>query len=99
MEDLPFNSHGNLPARSDPKAVWAEQNLREMPVEVNKADRGELLRVPGIGPKGADAILKARHSGNLNSLEDLHGIGVNAARAKLYILLNGKRPPRQLALW
>jgi predicted DNA-binding helix-hairpin-helix protein len=99
MEDLPFNSHGNLPARSDPKAVWAEQNLREMPVEVNKADRGELLRVPGIGPKGADAILKARHLGNLNSLEDLHGIGVNAARAKLYILLNGKRPPRQLALW
>jgi predicted DNA-binding helix-hairpin-helix protein len=99
VEELPFDADGNLPLRADPKAIWAEQNLREKPVEVNRANRAELLRIPGIGPKGADAILRARRLGRLKCLEDLHKIGVHPARATAYILLDGKRPAHQLALW
>lgn len=99
VEELPFDSGGNLPARSDPKAAWADQNLSEIPVEVNRAERRELLRIPGIGPKSADAILRARRLGTLSNLEDLRRLGVNPAKVKPYILLDGKRPVRQLSLW
>jgi predicted DNA-binding helix-hairpin-helix protein len=99
VEELPFDPGGNLPANLDPKAAWAEQNLSEVPVEVNKANRTELLRIPGIGPKSADAILRARRHGKLNSLDDLRRIGVNPVKAKSYILLDGKRPARQLVFW
>ena len=42
-----------------------ERNLGEQPVEVNLAEKKELMRVPGIGPKMAQAILEARpdHAG------------------------------------
>jgi len=68
-------------------------------VEVNRADRRELLRVPGIGPKGADAILLARRRGKLRELRDLQTLGVLAARAAPFILLDGKMPTQQLRLF
>jgi predicted DNA-binding helix-hairpin-helix protein len=99
VEELPFDASGNLPARADPKLAWAELNLKETPVEINRGDRAELLRIPGIGPKGAEAILKARRKGRLESLEDLRRIGINPSRAKSFILFDGKPPAQQLAFW
>jgi predicted DNA-binding helix-hairpin-helix protein len=99
LEDLPFTQDGRLPLEIDPKIAWAQVNLREAPVEVNKAERQQLLRVPGIGPKGVDAILAARRTGALHTLRDLQKIGVIASRAAPFILLDGRRPPWQLSLW
>lgn len=100
LEELPFTANGNLPLHIDPKRAWAEAHLREAPLEVNTASRQELLRVPGIGAKGADRILAARRRGRLHSLEDLRGVGVaNVTRAAPYLLLDGKRPVEQLRLF
>jgi predicted DNA-binding helix-hairpin-helix protein len=99
VEELPFDMNGNLPAKIDPKAAWAEQNLKESPLEVNRANRGELLRVPGIGPKTADAIIRHRRLGKLKSDEDLRRLGLNPVKVNQYILLDGKQPARQLSLW
>jgi len=99
LEDLPFLQTGYLPLDIDPKVAWAKQNLVEKPIEVNRADRRELLRVPGIGPKGVDAIIVARRKGNLRELKDLKALGVLVARAAPFVLLNGKRPAWQLSLW
>ncbi|GAB4574490.1 MAG: putative DNA modification/repair radical SAM protein [Anaerolineae bacterium] len=99
VEDLPFSGEGNLDLHVDPKRAWADQHLRHDPVEIMRADRETLLRVPGIGPKGADRILAARRRGRIRDLAALHRIGVQANRAAPYILLNGQRPPRQLALF
>ena len=44
----------------DPKANWAIQNLERFPVDVQSANLDTLLRVPGIGPKSARNILRAR---------------------------------------
>jgi predicted DNA-binding helix-hairpin-helix protein len=99
VEELPFEPGGNLSASSDPKTAWAERNLKDFPIEINRADRSELMRIPGIGPKGADAILHARRSSKLNSLEGLRQIGINPVKVTAYILLDGKRPTRQLPLW
>jgi predicted DNA-binding helix-hairpin-helix protein len=99
LEDMPFTSDGNLPLQSDPKLAWAGTNLRETPVEVNRADKAELLRVPGIGPVGADAILKARRHAKLRDLSSLRKLGVIAERAAPYVLLDGHRPDLQPSLF
>jgi predicted DNA-binding helix-hairpin-helix protein len=98
LEDLPFGADGNLPLALDPKLAWAEQNLLHSPVEVNKADHHQLLRVPGIGPKSARNILQERRKGTLRTLPDLRKIGVRTKTMEPYVLLDGQRPHRQLRL-
>jgi len=99
VEELPFDADGNLPLDVEPKLAWARDHLAQAPVEVNRAGREMLLRVPGIGPKGVQRLLAARRRGRLCDLGDLRGLGIAADRAAPFILLNGRRPPRQLTLW
>src|SRR6266849_10862099 len=92
VEDLPFMSDGNLELELDPKRAWAERHLRQSPIEIMTANRQRLLRIPGIGPVGADDILKARRQGRLTSMSDLQKLGIRAPeQASPYILLNGHR--------
>ncbi len=98
-DELPFAADGNLPLTLDPKLMWAQAHLAAAPVEVNRATRTDLLRVPGIGPGSAQAILQARSRGRLRHLSDLKILGAVAKRAAPFILLNGRRPPRQLSLF
>ncbi len=77
MEDLPFDSSGHLPLDKDPKYVWATQNLLEHPVEINRADKHMLLRIPGIGLKNADSILRERSKNKLSRPEELLMFGIN----------------------
>lgn len=99
LEELPFDGSGNLPQNTDPKLAWAQANLNERPVEINRADRHELLRVPGIGPKGANAIITARRRNRLQALAELRSLGINPKRAAPFILLNGIRPAFQPSFW
>jgi predicted DNA-binding helix-hairpin-helix protein len=99
LEDLPFNTEGNLPLLTDPKLAWAEANLSHRPLEINHADKAELLRVPGIGLKGAEAILRARRQGKLRDLSGLKKLGIVAERAAPYVLLDGQSAPKQMALF
>jgi predicted DNA-binding helix-hairpin-helix protein len=98
MEELPFDEHGSLPLHTDPKLAWARLNLAETPVEVNRASREQLLRVPGIGPRSAAIILSARRQQRILSIEDLRKLGIQTTRAAPYLLLNGYRPPYQPSL-
>ena len=98
-EDLPFGCSGNLPLDIDPKLAWARQNLMEAPIEINTASHQELLRIPGIGPKGAARIIGARHHAKLRHLSSLSKLGIATRRSAPFILLDGRRSPRQLRLW
>jgi predicted DNA-binding helix-hairpin-helix protein len=98
-DELPFDSNGGLPTDADPKLAWARQHLSGRPIELNRASRNELLRVPGIGPRSADAILRARRQARLRYLSDLRALGAIADRAAPFILLDGRRPPHQLGFW
>jgi predicted DNA-binding helix-hairpin-helix protein len=99
LEELPFISSGNLPLGSDPKLAWAQVNLTHTPLELNRAEYAQLLRVPGIGPKGAEAILQARRAGKLRDLSVLKKLGILAARAAPFVLLDGKQPATQPSLF
>ena len=61
---------GNLDLAIDPKLAWALANRARFPVDVNRADREWLLRVPGFGVKSVDAIINARRVKTLR-LEDV----------------------------
>lgn len=99
LEDLPFTADENLPLHTDPKLAWAEMNLVHAPVEINRAGKRELMRIPGIGIKGAESILKARRTARLRELSSLKKLGILAERAAPYVLLDGRRPASQLAMF
>ncbi len=99
LEDLPFTTESNLPIHTDPKQAWAQMNLLHSPIEINQADRHQLLRIPGIGLKGADAILNARRLNRLRDLSTLKKLGIIAERAAPYVLLDGRKSAYQLGLF
>lgn len=73
----------------DPKANWAINHLDRFPVEVNTAPYEELLRVPGIGVRGAKAIVGARRATALGEAE-LRKLGVAYKRARFFITCRGR---------
>lgn len=99
FEDFVFDEEGNLPAEADPKMMWCLKHPELFPMEINRASKEELLRVPGIGPRSAERIIRQRRSGTFRTLEELGRVGAVANRAAPFILLDGKRPPFQLSLW
>ena len=72
--ELTTNDAPNLDLAIDPKLAWALHNRHLFPVDLNKAPRQLLLRVPGIGTKSVDRILKVRrwHKIRLEDLPRLH---------------------------
>ena len=75
----------------DPKANWAVQNYQRFPVDVQTASYDQLLRVPGIGPKSAQNIVKARKYYRLH-LTDLKKLGIVIKRAQYFIACNHETP-------
>lgn len=73
----------------DPKCDWALRHLEYFPVEINQASYQTLLRVPGIGYKSAERIVKARKRNSL-TFEDLKKMGVVLKRALYFITCSGK---------
>lgn len=73
----------------DPKANWAINHLDRFPIEVSTASYEELLRVPGIGVRGAKAIVGARRATALGEAE-LRKLGVAYKRARFFITCRGR---------
>ncbi|WP_455617174.1 putative DNA modification/repair radical SAM protein [Eisenbergiella sp.] len=87
-DELLDEKRPNFNVLLDPKEDWALRHLEFFPVEINRADYQILLRVPGIGVKSAQRIVKARRNGSLR-FEDLKRIGVVLKRALYFITCNG----------
>jgi predicted DNA-binding helix-hairpin-helix protein len=100
VEDLPFLQDGNMTLDTDPKRAWAEQHLRAAPIEIMTASREQLLRLPAIGPRAANAIIQARRRGHLTELAHLRKLGIRAPeRAAPYMLLDGQQIAEQMRLF
>ena len=87
-DELLDEKRPNFNVLLDPKEDWALRHLEFFPVEINRADYQVLLRVPGIGVKSAQRIVKARRNGSLR-FEDLKRIGVVLKRALYFITCSG----------
>lgn len=88
-DELLSESHPNFNSYIDPKCDWALQHLGEFPVEINKAAKAQLLRIPGVGPRSVERILRARRS-TLLDFKDIARMGVVMKRARYFITCNGR---------
>lgn len=95
LEELPFQKSGNLSLQKDPKLSWSESHLVGRPVEINKAEYHELIKIPGVGPISARKICKERRYGKIRDISILRKMGVPVTRAAQFILLDGRQPAHQ----
>lgn len=85
-----FDEDPNLDLTLDPKISWALRHPEIFPVDIQRAKRETLLRIPGVGPVSVRRILKARKHSLLRE-EDLKRCGVVLKRARYFILIAGKK--------
>jgi putative DNA modification/repair radical SAM protein len=112
--ELTTDEEPNLSGDFDPKLGWALRHREFFPVDVNRATREQLLRVPGLGYRNVMRIISVRRYHRL-CLDDLRKLRVPLRRAKPFVItddhhpsvtvldsqsLTGKTaPPQQLALF
>ena len=112
-EILEASSNGMLDLAIDPKLAWALANRGRFPVDVNRASRETLLRVPGLGTRAVQRIIETRRHHRMR-LEDIGRVCGSIAKVRPFILADGWSPggtldasrlreklaprPRQLAL-
>lgn len=82
---------GNLDLDIDPKLAWALQNRALFPVDVNRAGRDMLLRVPGFGTRTVARILQTRRHRSLR-YDDLQRMGAALKKARAFIVAQDWRP-------
>ena len=104
LDELTFGRDGDLDLDRDPKSAWARAHPSFFPLEVTRASYEALVRVPGLGPTTARALVAARRTTVLRGREDLRAAGVAIARAAYYLTLRGRRlsnaaPAEQLRLF
>ncbi|MBD8619124.1 putative DNA modification/repair radical SAM protein [Sphingomonas sp. CFBP 13728] len=82
---------GMLPLDIDPKLAWALKFRGSFPVDVNRAPREMLLRVPGLGVKAVNGILTSRRWRRLH-LADIARLTVSVAKLRPFIIAEDWRP-------
>ena len=82
---------GMLPLDIDPKLAWALKFREGFPVDVNRAPKEQLLRVPGLGTKAVARILKSRRWRSM-TLDDVARLTVSIAKVRPFITTADWRP-------
>jgi putative DNA modification/repair radical SAM protein len=85
------DASGMLPLDIDPKLAWALKFREHFPVDVNRAPRETLLRVPGLGVKAVDRIIRSRRWRRL-ALDDIARLTVSVAKVRPFLIAEGWRP-------
>ncbi len=96
MEELTMKTNGGmLELEFDPKLAWALQNRHLFPVDINKADKEMLLRVPGLGVRNVKRILVARRFKRLD-FSDLKTFHVSLEKIKPFVIAERWTPKHLL---
>ena len=82
---------GMLSLDLDPKLAWALAHRALFPVDLNRAPKEMMLRVPGLGARSVSRLLAARRVRRL-SMADLRRLGAPAAKVLPFVELQGHRP-------
>jgi putative DNA modification/repair radical SAM protein len=85
------SSEGMLDLAIDPKLGWALRHREQFPVDVNRADREMLLRVPGLGVKSVNHILASRRHRSL-TLDDVGRLAASLRKVRPFIVTSDHRP-------
>ena len=90
-EVVAATENGMLPLDIDPKLAWALKFRDTFPVDVNRAPREQLLRIPGLGTKAVSRILKSRRWRAM-TLDDVARLTVSIAKVRPFITTADWRP-------
>ena len=82
---------GMLDLEMDPKLAWALANRDRFPVDVNRADRETLLRLPGLGARTVDRLLDLRRYKRV-TLEDLRRLAESVKRVRAFVMTDDWSP-------
>lgn len=85
------DEHGMLSLDIDPKLAWALKFREDFPVDVNRAPKEMLLRVPGLGTRAVKRILSSRRWRNLR-LDDVARLTLSIAKVRPFITTIDWRP-------
>lgn len=89
--EITTGTDGMLDLAIDPKLAWALAHRERFPVDVNRAEREALLRIPGIGVRNVQRILAARRHRRLR-YADLVRLRCNLAHARPFVIAEDWRP-------
>jgi predicted DNA-binding helix-hairpin-helix protein len=84
--ELTTREQPNLALNLDPKLAWALRNRDKFPIDLNKASRELLLRVPGLGVRNVDRIIGVRRWHSIR-LDDLTRLRVPLRKAMPFIIV------------
>lgn len=75
----------SLDLDKDPKLAWALRNRHLFPVDVNRAPKEMLLRIPGLGLRNVERIISGRRTRKIR-YEDLVRMHVQLSKAKYFLI-------------
>jgi putative DNA modification/repair radical SAM protein len=94
-EEIVEAADGMLDLAIDPKLAWALRHRGRFPVDINVAERELLLRVPGLGKRSVERLLKVRRHQTLR-LDDLARLAVSLRKVLPFVVTVDHRPTRLL---
>jgi predicted DNA-binding helix-hairpin-helix protein len=83
--DICFDKTGNLSLEIDPKEHWAKLHPDYFPIDVNKASKSQLLRVPGLGDISVSRIFEMRKTSRIKSIDDIGNATALLRKANEYL--------------
>lgn len=95
VDEIVSEAHPNLEIDVDPKTTWALRNPTYFPIDVNKAAREQLLRIPGMGVRSVNQILQIRRFQKVK-LTDLLKLKIAFNRAKAFVIAADYHPGKKL---
>ncbi len=90
-DEITTDATGNLDLSMDPKLAWALQHREQFPMDVNRATREQLLRVPGLGVKSVDKLVRARRHTRLR-MADLARLRLPMAKVAPFVIASDHQP-------
>jgi putative DNA modification/repair radical SAM protein len=91
VDELTTPAEPNLDLSMDPKLAWALRNRADFPVDLNRAGRGRLLRIPGLGVRTVERIISIRRFHRIR-LDDLAKLHVPFKRVRPFVLCDDHNP-------
>ena len=91
VDELLGGSTVNLDLDKDPKLAWALQNRHRFPIDLNRAPKSELLRVPGLGVRNVQRLVSLRRHQSIR-IKDLKRLRVAWKRAAPFVCCTDHHP-------
>jgi putative DNA modification/repair radical SAM protein len=93
-DEIVVDAAGSLDLEIDPKLAWALAHRELFPVDLNRAPRETLLRVPGLGARNVKRLLGIRRQRKIRYV-DLVKLRCDIAKISPFVITVDHRPVRE----